>query len=113
MADRLRNARAGFEGAEKLIRDTLDTRRRIRGEDDPRTLEARHALAYLQAIQGRTREAEAALRSVWAARERILGGSHAETLETLERLAEVVRPRDPLEAEKHLAAQEAQREAAE
>ncbi|UCF68795.1 MAG: serine/threonine protein kinase, partial [Acidobacteriota bacterium] len=72
------------------------------GADDPRTLEAIHALAELRFYQGRPEEAEALLLRVVEERRRVLGPDDAATLAALSDLGAVAHDQGRLgDAERH------------
>jgi non-specific serine/threonine protein kinase/serine/threonine-protein kinase len=78
-----------YENAEPMMKRSVETRRRILGEDHPDTLEAIEGLACLYERQGHYAEAEKVGRMNVAARRRVLGEEHPATLHSMEHLAVV------------------------
>ncbi len=83
--------------ARPLLEESVATLKRLRGDDDPRTLEAVSALAVLKGHQGDTEGLEETLRSVVTARRRLNGEEALETLVAQKRLAEFLARRGKLD----------------
>jgi eukaryotic-like serine/threonine-protein kinase len=69
----------------------VEIRRRVRGEEEPRTLISMNNLALLYWDQGKYAQAEALFSKVLAARQRVLGESNPDTLKTMDALARLYR----------------------
>ena len=78
-----------YEPAERYHRQTLETRRRVLGEDHPDTLSSMNSLANVYDNQGRYEEAEALHRQTLETRRRVLGEDHPNTLSSMNSLAYV------------------------
>ena len=65
--------------AEKLLRETLDIRRRVLGPDHRDTLMSMNNLANMLFIEGRYREAGALEQDTIAVQRRVLGPNHPDT----------------------------------
>ncbi|HKQ98469.1 MAG TPA: serine/threonine-protein kinase [Candidatus Polarisedimenticolia bacterium] len=76
-----------YSRAEPLLKESLEARRRLLGEEDPGTLSAAHDMALLLDQAGRSEEAEALNRKVLEARTRALGPDDPETLKSMNNLA--------------------------
>ena len=76
-----------YSRAEPLLKESLEARRRLLGEEDPGTLSAAHDMALLLDQAGRSEEAEALNRKVLEARTRALGPDHLDTLKSMNNLA--------------------------
>jgi len=76
-----------YREAEPHLEESVALRRRLFGDEDPRTLDATHPLAELYRQQGRWNEARKLARATLEARRRVLGEDHAATMTTLNLLA--------------------------
>ncbi|HKQ98169.1 MAG TPA: serine/threonine-protein kinase, partial [Candidatus Polarisedimenticolia bacterium] len=76
-----------YAQAEPLLRDGLETRRNLLGQDHPDTLEAASTIARLNERLGHLKEAEATHQEVLDARTRVLGPDHPDTLKSVNSLA--------------------------
>jgi eukaryotic-like serine/threonine-protein kinase len=79
-----------YDKAEPLFAKSVETRRRILGEEDPATLASMEGLAFVYERQGRYPEAEKLDHVTVEKRRRILGEEHPDTLFSMERLAVVI-----------------------
>jgi hypothetical protein len=75
-----------FEKADAHLSASLETRRRLLGDEHPDTLATQRALGVLRVSQFREPEGEDLLNKVIAVQERTLGPVHEETLKTLNEL---------------------------
>ena len=78
-----------YARAEPLLKQALETRRRLLGREHPETLRAASETARLYLLQGRAREAEALQRETLDLRKRVLGPEHSDTLMSMNQLAGV------------------------
>jgi len=69
-----------YEEAESHLRDSVEQRRRLLGEEDPDTLASMHMLAENLWLEGRFTEAEALARKTLDLRRRVLGEADPATL---------------------------------
>ena len=76
-----------YAQSEPLIKESLETLRRLLGEEHPETLSAGQDMATLLDLAGRYPEAEALNRQVLEARSRTLGPDHPDTLTSMNALA--------------------------
>ena len=76
-----------YPQAEPLLKESLETRRRLLGEEHPDTLSVAQDMASLLDLAGHYPEAEALNRQVLEARTRTLGPDHPDTLTTMNALA--------------------------
>ncbi len=79
-----------FAEAETLLREILERRLEVNGDEHPLTLYSRNNLAAIIQLQGRDDEAEAEFRSVLDARRRMLGPEHLSTLTTMQNLGNLL-----------------------
>ena len=86
--EKLRRARYADE--EKIRRQVVEARRRIQGEDDPRTLLSASDLAGCDMRQGKYADAEALLRQTLERQRRVLGEDHPNTLGTMLNLGDAL-----------------------
>lgn len=89
-------AQREFPRAEALLRESLETHRRLRGEENVDTARVWNDLGAVLRAQGKLDEAEAALRSAIRIREKSAGAASLETAESLNNLAGVLRARGDL-----------------
>jgi len=83
--------REGHHGeAEKVLRDTLDVRRRHFGPQQPDTLRTMSSLAITITVQSRYAEAERLQSETLDMQRRVLGPEHPETLRSMTNLANVL-----------------------
>ncbi len=75
------------EAAEPLLREALETRRRVQGEDHPDTLTAMRELAIVYYYLARYEEAEQFFSQSLEGRRRVLGANASATLESMNSLA--------------------------
>lgn len=79
-----------LEKAEANMRSALEIRRRLFGEKDSKTVDAKHSLANLIGERGQFEEAEKLNREVIDIRRRELGEEHHRTLSTMNNLANLM-----------------------
>ncbi|MFD6329535.1 tetratricopeptide repeat protein [Streptomyces niveus] len=77
--------------AEQRLREALSGWERLRGQDDPQTLQIAGVLAGVLIDLGRREEAEGLMRDTVARRARALGATHPETLTSMNILAGTLR----------------------
>ena len=80
-----------YREADKLLAQSVETRRRLLGEENPETLEAMDGLAMNEQLQSRIPAAEKLYRQLVEVRSRLQGEDHPQTLMELEGLAWVYR----------------------
>ena len=85
-AELLRSA-GKIDEAKKLLLDSLEARRRVFGNDDPRTLTTINELGLLMSDQGRFFESCELLKEAVASRRKVQGDIHPETLTAMNNLA--------------------------
>ncbi len=76
-----------YDQAEKVVREVLERRREVSGNEDRDTLGAMANLSATYQVQGRYAEAEVLQRELLATRSRIFGPEHSDTLESMLLLA--------------------------
>jgi tetratricopeptide (TPR) repeat protein len=74
--------------AQALLEGALEVRRRLLGASSREALDAQHELGAFHCHQGRYAEAEAAFRAAYDGRKRLLGAGDADTLRSLQCLAD-------------------------
>ncbi len=81
-----------YPEAERHMRRAMQLRQQVFGLDNLETLAAREALTdFLNGRLARPREAEPLAKETWAARSRLLGPEHRDTLDSLDTYAQVLR----------------------
>ena len=93
-----------FDEAERVIREVLDTLRRVHGEEHPTTLSAHRSLGTVLYSQGRYEEAAAICRSVLEENRRRYGPTHQYTLTAMINLAKTLEGLGRLNEERELLA---------
>jgi tetratricopeptide (TPR) repeat protein len=78
-----------YKQAEPLLRNTLESFRRVLGADHPYTLTATAGLVAVYLWEAKYAEGEALENSLVQARRRVLGDEHPDTLNSLDTLAEL------------------------
>ena len=76
----LLKARGKLDEAERYYRESQERRRRVLGDDDPRTLTSINNMGSLLKAQGKLDEAEPYYREALEGRRRVLGDDHRSTL---------------------------------
>lgn len=90
-------ARGEFPRAEALLRESLETHRRLRGEENVDTARVWNDLGAVLRAQGKLNEAETALRIAIRIREKSAGAASLDMAESLNNLAGVLRARGDLD----------------
>jgi serine/threonine protein kinase/tetratricopeptide (TPR) repeat protein len=96
----LRHALAGvyskmglLDAAHPLLQSALATRRRVLGDDHPRTLESVNDMACLLQEEGKFAEAQALFQELIDARRRVLGPEHEDTVGALNNMGGLLQDR--------------------
>jgi serine/threonine protein kinase len=79
-----------YARAHSLAQIALDSRRRLLGPEDPKTLVSLQQMGNLLFLEGHTAEAEQSLRHTLALQVRVLGADHVHTLETRDALVNIL-----------------------
>jgi serine/threonine protein kinase/tetratricopeptide (TPR) repeat protein len=91
-----------YDKAIELGEQSLETRRRLLGDDHPDTLSSMHAAAGYLTQVGRTEDAVALAEEAFEGRRRVLGAEHPLTLLSQSRVGMQLREKDPEKAERLL-----------
>ena len=78
-----------YAEAENLVRETLDTRRRVLGPEHPDTVHSMSHLSNLLSDEGHYAEAEKMKRETLDIQRRVLGPEHPETLMSMVDLSQI------------------------
>ena len=89
-------------GAEKMLRETIDSEQRTLGPEHPTTLTGKRFLAFALQSQGQYDEADKIQRAVLDAMRRTLGREHIETLLATNEMANITKDKGDLPAAEKL-----------
>jgi tetratricopeptide (TPR) repeat protein len=83
--------------AEPLIRESMERRRRVLGEDDPDTITSISNLGSVLQEQGKLEQAETLISETLRRRRTVLGDDHPETLKSINKMAGLLQARGKLD----------------